>query len=414
MNVLYINDNDLIGRRFNGYDLQQMLNEKKGFESKQLVACKTSKDSNVLSFVDNKSSKMIREKCKEFEEKISMQSVIYPFGETISRMEIFKEADIVHYHLLFNHFMSIFSFKKLSKLKPTVWSLHDPWAITGHCVHPIDCKGWLVGCEDCPYLGRYSPLQEDNASSIWKIKKEVYNSIDIDIIVYSQWMYDLVKESPLMSNFKRIHLIPFGLDLNLFKRKKNRNEIRDRLKINKDNFVLMFRQDSQEWKGLKYIKEMLKNLKTKKPITLLTVGDTGMLEEFKENYQVIEYEWVNNNNLLIDLYSSADLFLMPSIAEAFGLMAIEAMSCSLPILVFDGTALPSVIFAPDCGIAIKPGDTESFVSVVERLSSHPEECRNRGDLGRKLAEKYYSIERYNKQLIDLYESIYSRKKGKKK
>jgi glycosyltransferase involved in cell wall biosynthesis len=155
---------------------------------------------------------------------------------------------------------------------------------------------------------------------------------------------------------------------------------------------------------------MLSRLKTKRPVTILTVGGIGLLEEYKKKYQVIEYDWINDSNLMVDLYSCADLFLMPSVAESFGLMAVEAMACSLPVVVFEGTSLPSVTFSPKCGIALKKGDTDSFVETVTRLISNPKECAKRGNLGRELAEKHYKIERYNKQMIQLYEGIYSKNK----
>jgi glycosyltransferase involved in cell wall biosynthesis len=408
MKILYINDNDLKGRRFNGYDLQVMLN-KSGYEAKQFVIAKESADGNILNMISSKEGYFIHERCKEFEKLMSLQSVIYPFGELLAEKEEFKEADVVHYHLIFNQYMSLYSFEKLSKMKPTVWTFHDPWAMTGHCVYPVDCKGWQSGCDPCPYLDRYAPLEEDNASSIWNIKMDIYKRLDIDIVVASQWMYDMVKRSPLTKHFERVHLIPFGIDLDLFKRRKNRNEIRKKLKIKKDNFVIMFRQ-AQEWKGVSEIKLMLKKLDSKKSITILTVGDTEMLNKLKDKYQIIEYEWVNNNDLMVDLYSAADLFLMPSVAEAFGLMAIESMACNLPVIVFEGTSLPSVTFSPKCGIALKKGDTETFVKTVERLISDPKECKERGVLGRKLVEEHYQIERYHNQLIGLYEEICKRNK----
>lgn len=407
MKILYVNDNDLAGRRFNGHDLQIMLNGKKGYSAKQYVVSKAGDDKNTIPLIKTNGGYFIREKCMEFHKKISMQSVVYPFGEIIRESEEFKEADIVHYHLIFNYFMSLYSFKNLAKLKPTVWTLHDPWALTGHCVYPVDCKGWLSGCKGCPYLDRYAPLEEDNASSIWNIKKDVYKDLDIDIVVASQWMYDMVKKSPLTKHFERVHLIPFGIDLDLFKRKENREEIRKRLGISKGNFVIMFRQ-AQDWKGITEIKEMLKALNIEKPVTILTVGGTGMIDEFKDKYQVIEYEWVNDNNLMVELYSASDLFLMPSVAEAFGLMAIEAMACSLPVIVFEGTSLPSVTFSPKCGIALKRGDIESFVKTIERLILNPKECKERGELGRKLAEDNYDLERYNNDIINLYDEIFNK------
>jgi len=405
MRILYVNDNDLAGRRFNGHDLQIMLNKKKGYSAKQFVISKAGDNENTISMIKTNGGYFIREKCMELQDRISMQSVVYPFGELIAESEEFKEADIVHYHLIFNYFMSLYSFKKLTEMKPTVWTLHDPWALTGHCVHPVDCKGWLTGCKNCPYLDRYAPLKEDNASSIWNIKKDIYKDMDIDIVVSSEWMYDMVKRSPLTRHFKRVHLIPFGIDVDLFKRREDRKRIRNGMRIGEEDFVIMFRQSTIEWKGQPYIVEMLKKLKTKKKPILLTVGQTGTLDELKDKYRIIEHPWVNDNKFLVELYSAADLFLMPSVAEAFGLMAVEAMACSLPVIVFEGTSLPSVTFSPKCGIALKRGDTGSFVNTVKRLISSPKECKDRGDIGRQLAENNYDLDRYNSQIINLYEGI---------
>lgn len=409
MNILYVNDNDLAGRRFNGYDLQIMLNDIKGYSAKQVVVSKASDNPNVLPLVCDEWSKFLRERCKDFERRISMQSVIYPFGERIFELEEFEKADIVHFHLIFNQYLSIFSFRDLAKKKPTIWTLHDPWAITGHCVYPVDCKGWLTGCKKCPNLDRYSPLGEDNASEIWQIKNKVYKDIDIDVIVASEWMYQLVTQSPLGKHFKRIHLIPFGIDLELFKR-RNREKIRQSLGIKKNDFVIMFRQDNQEWKGLVYIREMLEKLDVKKDIVIITVGTTKLLEDLKNKYKIIENEWVNDDNKMVDLYSASDLFLMPSVAEAFGLMAIESMACSIPVIVFNGTSLPKVTFSPKCGIAIDKGDTAKFVKEVTELVENPDKGVQRGEVGRKLAEKYYDIKRYHKEIISLYKSIYKRGK----
>ncbi len=409
MRVVYVNDHDLAGRRFNGHDLQLYLNSN-GYEAYQFVMNKAGTDPHTIPIIQKDESRFLREKCIEFEEKISMQSVIYPFGEIIQEKKEFKEADIVHYHLIFNHFMSLYSFKRLAQLKPTVWTLHDPWALTGHCVHPLDCKGWLTGCKHCKHLDRNSPLKEDHAAAIWNIKRDIYKEIDIDIVVSSQWMYDMVKKSPLTKHFERVHLIPFGIDVDLFKRREDREKIRKSMGIGDDDFVIMFRQSTIEWKGQPYVVEMLKKLKSKKKPILLTVGQTGTLDELKDKYRVIENPWINDNKFLVELYSVADLFLMPSVAESFGLMAVEAMACSLPVIVTEGTALPGVTFAPECGITLKKGDTDSFVKTVTRLMSNPKECIKRGHLGRELAEKHYKIERYNKQMIQLYEEIYSKNK----
>jgi glycosyltransferase involved in cell wall biosynthesis len=408
MKILYVNDNDLIGRRFNGHDLQIMLNKKKGYEAKQAVIAKQGTDPNTIRLINTEGGYFIRNKCREMEEKLSIQSMIYPFGELLREHPAFKEADIVHYHLLFNHFMSLYSFKHLAQEKPTVWTLHDPWALTGHCVHPIDCKGWLTGCHNCPHLDRYSPLKEDNSHDIWEIKKGIYKDIDIDIVVASPWMLDLVKRSPLTKHFKRTHLIPFGIDTNIFKKNIKHKELRKKMSIDEKSFVIMFRQDEQEWKGLPYIKQLLEKLDQSLNLTILTVGNTGLLDKYKDKFPIIEYEWLNEPEQLVELYSVANLFLMPSIAESFGMMAIEAMGCSLPVVVFEGTALPSVTFAPECGIALEKENPDEFVETVTRLVKSSDECKRRGDTGRKLVEENYNIELYNQRMMKLYDEISAR------
>lgn len=404
--ILYINDNDLAGSRFNGHDLQIMLNKTKQFRAKQYVMEKRGTSKNTTRIIEGEGGTLIREKCKELEGKMSLLSVIYPFGELLKKNKDFLEADIVHYHLIFNYYMSIFSFQDLSQIKPTIWTLHDPWALTGHCVYPVECNGWMTGCTNCPNLSRQVPLKVDNSRALWKIKESVYKNIDIDIVVASKWMYEMVSKSPFSKYFKRVHLIPFGIDLQLFKRRSSRSKLRRNLDINKEDFVIMFRQDPKEWKGLPYIIEMFAGLDNKDHnIIILTVGDTGHINHLKERYRVIEYPWVNDNHLMVDLYSTADLFLMPSVAEAFGLMAIEAMACSLPVIVFDGTSLPDVTFSPECGINLKKGDTKGFINTVNRLLLNREECFKRGELGRILAEKNYDVEKYHERMIKLYNNV---------
>ena len=169
----------------------------------------------------------------------------------------------------------------------------------------------------------------------------------------------------------------------------------------------MFRQSDQEWKGLSYIKTMLRHLKEKN-IVLLTVGKTGLLDDLKDKYLIIENEWLNDNLKLVELYSASDIFLMPSIAESFGLMAVEAMACSLPVIVFNGTALPDVTFAPECGIAIDKNKPEDLVRVLSSLIRSEDERRLRGQIGRRIAEENYSFDRYVSKMINLYQEVYKR------
>ena len=66
---------------------------------------------------------------------------------------------------------------------------------------------------------------------------------------------------------------------------------------------------------------------------------------------------------------------MPSEQEAFGLMAIEAMSCGVPVISIKGTSLESVTNSPECGLCC---EKEEFVNELNRLIANENELKNKG------------------------------------
>lgn len=408
MIITHINNTDLPGSRFNGHDLQIELNQM-GHTGYQLVAEKLGDHPNTASFVDS-AGHSIRQSYIEFERRLSMHSLIYPYGKKIMKMPQFQEADVVHYHLVHNYILSLFDLEEMFELKPSVWTLHDPWVFTGHCIHPMGCNKWKTGCYSCPHLDTVFTMEEDKAFQMWNVKKDLYPKYDVDIVVASKFMLDFVKESPLMSKFERVHLIPFGIKIDQFHSVTSMRDIRASLKIPENHFVIAFRADRSKFKGLNLIKEMLDKLAPSVPVTILTAGENGLLNRFRTKYKVIELGWVTDDEMMAKFYSACDVFLMPSKAEAFGMMAIEAMASSKAVIVCEGTALPDVTFAPECGIVVAQDDAEQLCTAVTELMNNPDECKGRGRQGRKLAEKHYDYKRYVNQMIDLYEEISKRRK----
>ena len=184
MNILQVNDNDIIGGRFNGYKLVEH-SEEYGVRCFQAVIHKRSKLDGVFQYI---APNDIFNELINFEKENSIRCLALPFAQNLIETRQFKDADIVHYHLIHNNLFSIFDFPRLARLKPSVWTIHDPWCLTGHCVYPIDCEKYLSGCNSCPNLERAFPITKDNASLMWSIKREIFNQLDIDIVVASDWM----------------------------------------------------------------------------------------------------------------------------------------------------------------------------------------------------------------------------------
>lgn len=402
MNILQINYTDTPGRRFNGYDLHLELNNF-NINSKYLVAKKEGNDNSTFSVISEYSER-IRWQIIEAEKRLSFQASIDPYFEKIVNSDYFLEADFLHFHIWYFYFLSINNFNNLTKLKRSIWTIHDIWPFTGHCVAKGECDKWRYGCIECPNKSEFFPMDIDRANYMWKIKKDIFSKTDVDIVVSSDYMLNLLKESPIFEGQKKIHKIPFGLDLTVFK-PKDKLTSRKKLLINSDDFVISFRAINTPYKGIIQTKEMLRMLSPNKNITLLLCQDKGLFDEFNDKYNIIEVGWIDDDELMTDFYGASDVFLMPSIEETFGLMAIEALACGRPIIVFEGTALSSVTFAPKCGISVKKYDSLGLKNEIEKLMSNQEECYERGVIGRKLAEQYYDIKDYYRRHIDLYKSL---------
>lgn len=411
MKIIHVNNVDLTGNRFNGHDMQVALN-KRGIGAKQFVMDKLGDDPNTIPLTYPYEEPFLRSRCMKFEREQSIHALIYPYLWRLLKHPDFKAADVVHYHLLHNYFGSLAAFPAMTREKPSVLTIHDPWIFSGHCIYSLDCDRWKSGCGDCPRLDLIFPMEMDNTARMWEIKRQVFRRLDVDIVVASEYMMELVKQSPITSHLENVHLIPFGIDIGLFTQEKASESIRKRLKIPKENFVIFFRQDPSPYKGISYIKDMLEQLPASKAVTILTVGHQGLLSKYAKKFQLIEKEWINDNHMIADLYAACDVFLMPSTAEAFGLMAIEAMASGRPVVVLEGTSLPGVTFAPDCGIALPREQSGALAETVQRLMKNPEECRRRGELGRKLAKQHYRFEDYIERHIELYEDILKRNRVK--
>lgn len=407
MKNLQVSNIDLEGRRFNGYDLKTYLRES-GVESESIVWQKKSLDTAThLIFPEPARGAHIRQLIYDLQTEYSTHAVLDPFSYGLLFNRHFLGADVVHYHLIHNYFFSILHLPILTRLKPSVWTVHDPWAVTGHCVHFQECGQWKSGCGNCPDLVREFTVSVDSTALNWEIKRMCYAAVDADLIVASRWMLDVLNQSPLTAGFRK-HLVPFGINLHIFK-DTGRMEARERFGIPPGDRVVAFRASTWKLKGLEYIREALKRL-DEGQITLLTTNEKGVIDDLKGKYRVVELGWVDNDIELADFYSAADVFLMPSEAESFGLSAVEAMACGTPVLGFDSAALNDTLCAPRGGIAVRQGDSEMFLSELTQLLRDEKKREAIAQSALELARERYNKDRYVSETIEVYKQVIERKK----
>lgn len=407
MKILQFGDNDLIGTRFNGQDLHQTF-LKIGMDSKHIVWEKRGEDALTYQLIKSKFIKDLVKSINGTENKWSIQSLLSPVPLSLLGKRYFWAADLIHYHIIHSGYFSLFALPLLSRLRPFVWTIHDPWAFTGHCVYPIECTKWQTGCGGCPDLARHISMRKDRSAFMWKTKKNIYHNSKLDIIVASKYMQGLVANSPLFEK-ARVHHVPFGLDLNKFQPASNAAiaEKRKKLGIKPGHLVISFRADTGMFKGFSFIKEALAKINTTIPLTLLTFSSQGLCDEFIGKHQIIELGWVEDLQQTIDAYQVSDIFLMPSIAEAFGMMAMEAMACGKPTIVFEGTSLPEVVFAPEGGIPV-PRNSEALAAALMDLVNNQNKREAIGRRAREIAVEHYDFNTHVERILAIYQKALQR------
>ena len=114
--------------------------------------------------------------------------------------------------------------------------------------------------------------------------------------------------------------------------------------------------------------------------------------------------FLGERDVLPSLLKRADLFLLASTEESFGLSALEAMSCGLPVLAPKVGGVPEVVTDGVTGWLTSSGDRPAYVNALREALFGPKERASRGLAARKDAIERFSID----AVVSRYESIYSR------
>jgi glycosyltransferase involved in cell wall biosynthesis len=103
-----------------------------------------------------------------------------------------------------------------------------------------------------------------------------------------------------------------------------------------------------------------------------------------------------------DWLERADVFVHTSRWEGFGIVLLEAMLASLPIVATRVSAVPEVVADGQTGALVEPGDAEGLAAAVDGLLSDPEQARRLGAAGRARALEDFSVARMAERTLAVY------------
>jgi glycosyltransferase involved in cell wall biosynthesis len=175
--------------------------------------------------------------------------------------------------------------------------------------------------------------------------------------------------------------------------------------------VILFLSRLDRKKGVDLLLAAFAKVHAKHPETILVIagaGDrrfTAELHDQAAHLGIREHiVWTGflNAEQKSSAFAAADLYVLPSRSENFGVAAVEAMAAGLAVVVTDQVGIHETIAGATAGLVTRC-NADSLTSAIIHLLRHPALRARMGSNGKRLRENLYSTEAVSEQLLDLYE-----------
>lgn len=261
------------------------------------------------------------------------------------------DPDVVHLHLLLGYYINVemlFEWLAAHRCK-VVWTLHDCWAFTGHCIYftYAKCTQWRSGCAastSCPQKRTYPETLAGDSSVRWSYerKKRLFTMLPaecVQLITLSQWLADLVKQSFLGKyDVKVVH---DTVNTDVFK--PTPSDFRERQGLEGRFLVLGVAASWSERKGLPVFVQLAKELDPARFAVVVVGLSKKQIKRVKaEAPPIIALPRTNSMEELAEVYTACDVLLNPSVEETFGMNVAEAGACGTDAIVVEGSACAEV------------------------------------------------------------------------
>jgi N-acetyl-alpha-D-glucosaminyl L-malate synthase BshA len=115
--------------------------------------------------------------------------------------------------------------------------------------------------------------------------------------------------------------------------------------------------------------------------------------------------FLGNQDCMEELLPLADVFLLPSSSESFGLVALEAMSAEVPVIASNAGGIPEVVEHGFTGFLHDPGHVSGYVDSALKLLTHEPLRRTMGRRGRRVARERFTADEMVGRYVRVYESL---------
>ncbi len=211
---------------------------------------------------------------------------------------------------------------------------------------------------------------------------------------------------------KNISFIPNGVDPDIFRPPPDRKSLRKRLGLPAESFLAIFVGNDFKNKGLRQAIEGLARSDHTRDPRLLVIGE-GNREKYERIANSLgvagRVSFLGKRSDVEHYFAAADLFLLLSSYEAFGIVIVEALSCGLPVVATRVGGIVDLVQHEKNGLLVDR-EREAIAKALNRMMGEPDLYRRLAAAARPSIEGYH-WSRIADQYIELCEKI-ARGKGK--
>ena len=243
-------------------------------------------------------------------------------------------------------------------------------------------------------------------------EKKLMNRSDA-LIAVSKYTVDELTELYGIDE-KKIHVIYNGVDVQKFKPRPDRTELRRDFGLEAEKKIVLFVGRLYHRKGLEILLRSIPPVLQEFSDVKFVISGKGFKEKEESLRNLAKQLDIEDHvtfmgyvpdEKLPNLYSASDIFVLPAIYENFPFAILEAQATGLPVISTKVGGIPEFLVDNENGFLIDPGDSAQLTQRVLALLQDPKLAKEMGMRGRKLIEEKFSWRLITNQVIDLYHKL---------
>ena len=312
--------------------------------------------------------------------------------------------------LMFNHFLS----KRIADTTKTVdfdvMHVHDWLAAFSGISFKHYLKKPMILTVHSTEVGRAQGLHSPNSFSINGIEWWATYEANRVIVCSESMKNEICDHFDIPS--EKVDIIPNAIDVTKYKTSVDRGAVRQRYGVGYSNKLILCVGRLVPQKGVEYFIRAIPTIANNYPeAKYIIVGEGWSRDKLEAEARAtghsdkIHFTGFASDKDVIELMTSADVLIVPSIYEPFGIVALEGMATGVPVVASKVGGLAEVIDHDKTGLFVYPRSLESIAWGIDRILSDPDHANWLTQNAKEKLHKAYSWEAVAMKTVEVYKKV---------